>query len=236
MGIVGGIIIGGRGSYSIRKAFSNTIFTKATPVAKTLAAASPARVRGNFGGGTDSGRQTSSSMDAEFSNWRKNLTEKQISAFASYTNGGYRRINNILRGKDTGNEYTKNEVKNLKAAFNHTLSKPVTVYRGTGTTSSSLSVEMSTVGGVFRDKGAFSTSLSKTFARKWAKSKTDNAIVYTIRLPKGYKGAAWVHSISPHKHEKELLIRPGQNWRVVKELRPLKDGNKKIKHVLIQPV
>lgn len=230
--------MGGRGSYSVRKAFGDLTAVKGTKTATQAAAAAP-RPRGNFGGGADSGRQTEASMDAEFSNWKNSLSAEQISAFASYTNGGYFGINSYLRGKKPAygdhSDTTKKEAALLKSAFNHALTKPITVYRGTGTTDSKVLAEMTTVGSVFRDKGAFSTSISRKFATGWAGSKS-NPVVYTIRIPKGYKGAAWVQSISPHKHEKEVLIRPGQNWKVVKQLKPFNQYGTSIPHYLIQPV
>lgn len=226
--------MGGRGGYSIRKAASSTGFTKGTPTAVTKASTTSDRVRGSFGGGSDSGRQTEASMLAEFSSWRNKLSEAQVTAIARYTNGDYRDINNVLRGKTKGDADTRAQVKNLKSAFNHALSKNVTSYRGTGTTDAETLKGMTTVGGVFRDKGAFSTSISRTVAQSWAGSKP-NAVVFTIRLPKGYKGAAFVQSISGHKNEKELLIKPGQNWKVLKQLKPL-GAYSKTPHYLITPV
>lgn len=225
--------MGGRGGYSIRKAFSSSGVVGGTKAAAAKAATAPAP-RGNFGGGADSGRQTEASMLAEFSGWKASLSKDQVSAFAAYTNGAYTSINNALRGKTEGDAYTKTQIKNLKASFNHALSKNVTVYRGTGTTDAATLKSMTTVGAVFKDKGAFSTSLSRSFANSWASSKT-NPVVFTVRLPKGYKGSAYVQSISTHKSEKELLIKPGQNWKVVKQLKSLGTYGK-VPHYLITPV
>lgn len=226
--------MGGRGGYSVRKALSSIGLSKGTKTAKKKAE-TVARPTGNLGGGTDSGRATVEQMLAEFSSWRKGLSESMVDAIASYTNGSYVSMNNAMRGKGSTppSEYTKKQVEQLKKSFNHSLSKKLTVYRGTGTTNAATLAEMTTVGAVFRDKGAFSTSLSRTFATSWASSK-QNPVVFTVALPSGFKGAAFVQSISPHKSEKEVLIRPGQNWKVVKELKPLKGG--KIRHMLITPV
>jgi len=141
-------------------------------------------------------------------------------------------MNGSLRGKDKGSEFTQKSVKNLKSAFNHKLSKAITVYRGTGATDAATFANMTTVGSVFKDKGAFSTSISR---KSWASSKT-NRVMFTVRLPKGYKGASWVQSISPHKHEKEVLVKPVQNWRVVRALKPLKSGGGSIPRYLIAPI
>lgn len=223
--------MGGRGSYSIRKAFGNTIFASGTKTAKAKAETTK-KPRGNFGGGSDSGRQTDASMLAEFSSWRNGLNEAQIDAIAAYTNGAYGSMNRYLRGQDpNASDFTKQQVKNLNSSFNHALSKGITVYRGTGMTDSATLAKMTTVGGVFRDKGAFSTSISRSFARSWAASKT-NPVIYTVRLPKGFKNGAYVRSISPHKSEKEYLIKPGQNWKVVRQLAPVNG----VSHFLITPV
>jgi len=205
--------MGGRGANSIRKGFANTAFAKGTKTAKTKAKEATAEV----GGG---GSSSEASMLKEFSDWKASLNKDQIAAFAAYTNGSYVKMNSDLRGISEGGAGTKAQNKALISSFNHTLTKDVTVYRGTGTADAKLLKEMTTVGGVFRDKGAFSTSLSKTFARSWASSHP-NSVVYTVRLPKGFKNSAYVQSISPHKSEKELLIKPGQNWRIVKQLESL---------------
>lgn len=229
--------MGGRGQYSIRKAASSAGLKKSTPFFQKKAETLPKSVeRGTFGGGSDSGRQTDESMLAEFSDWRNNLTSNQVDAIAAYTNGSYDSINNYLRGKDyhyggDHPEYTKEYGKQLKSAFNHALTKDITVYRGTGTKDTALAAQMKTVGAVFKDDGAISTSISRTFAKIWASGKS-NPVVYTIKLPKGFKGAGYVQSISPHKHEKEALLKPGTNFKVLKELKPLSG----IPHYLITPV
>lgn len=220
-------IMGGRGAYAIRRAFANQIFS----VSPSLA--------GTGGGGVAelAGRGLSDAeMDREFAEWRNSLTESQIEAIAAYTNGAYGNINRYLRGIDKNpSQATKDRIKQLRAAFTHSLSKNITVYRGVGVSNAKLHNEMTTVGSVFRDKGALSTSTSKALATSWASSK-DNAVVYSINLPKDFKNAAWVKAISPYKHEKEVLIKPGQKWRVTQELSPIRRGNKRIRHLVIEPI
>lgn len=226
--------MGGRGAYSQRKAFSAKFIEKGTKTAKQKAAAGGGTVErreGTFGGNSDTGRATDAQMKAEFANWRNGLTKDQASAFYAYTNGEYSVMNGHMRGKFDGGSTIKEKVKNLNASFNHTLSRDVTVYRGTGFSDNKMFAEATTVGGIFRDKGAFSTSLSRNFAKNWASYK-NNKVVYTVRLPKGYKGAAYVASISPHKHEREVLLKPGTNFRVVRKLKSLGSTP----HYLITPV
>lgn len=231
--MVRGVIIGGRGGYSLRK--NNLVVATGTKTAKAKAAASfAAEERAGVNPTALGGGTTHEAMMSEFKTWAGTLSETQTQALNAYRDGQYSEMNRQARGTSEKDQWTQKYIKDMDSSLNHTLTRNIRLYRGTNIPDPASFKAATTVGSVFKDNGYFSASVSQTTAQKFIKAGKANPVKFTVIFPKGQKGGYMDAKFT--EWENEFVPKRGTNYRVVKELKSLTRGGKKIKHMLIEAI
>ncbi len=159
------------------------------------------------------------------------FTAKQRSALKSYTGSGYDSINKVLRNPKNADPDTVAKINLIDDAFEEDVAKlthDIVVRRGTSMLASTMDKSNEALANIkaglksglpvkFSQRGFISTSIASGFGGE---------IKMNILLRKGTP-ALYVGAISSHEHEKELLLRHGQQFRVL-EYEEKKNGE----HVL----
>jgi uncharacterized protein YjeT (DUF2065 family) len=138
-------------------------------------------------------------------NW-STLPKEVQNEMRDYSGSGYTYTNNALRGK-VGYPMTAErarEARLISKGMKRT-DHAFTVYRGTD-----IDIRQFREGGLWSDKGFFSTSISRSSG--WG---GHSSVEFVIEVPKGTKGFYLNHE-SYHPEEKEFLLDKGTKFRVTK--------------------
>lgn len=147
-------------------------------------------------------------LESDYQNWADGLKQRERSMLASYKGNGYMAYNDRLR-TGAGGDFLDARIKVLTDALARAETKrAITVYRGV----KGLNLSKIKKGLILRESGFMSTSINGETAKSFGGS------VFEIRIPEGFKGAAYVHSVPYHHlNEYEFLIKPGTDFRVIKK-------------------
>ncbi len=157
-----------------------------------------------------------------FSGWKAGLTGDEFMSIVRYTESDYRPVNAQLRGRLKGSQWKSDrlppvEFRKVRDNMDSALQKGIipeniVVYRGGGSFSLREAVQMGKIkeGGIFRDKGFVSTSITEHAA--FAKP-----VQIKIRVPAGTHGAfvGW-NGFTAFKNEAELILPRNQRFLVRK--------------------
>ncbi len=144
----------------------------------------------------------------------ENSPKGQKESLHNYFSFGYRHINDMLRGKHVADDvkhYAKQDIKQIDAAIKaHTISSPITVFRGISTQVA----KNLNPGTTFIEKGYSSTTVDKELADHYA----NGGVTAQIDVPAGAHG---IYSESdlfwadrPRANEREFLLPRGTTYEV----------------------
>lgn len=168
-------------------------------------------------------------MTGAYADWASKLTSAQRNALTDYKGSGYRDMNRYLRGDGgTTPAYVVDQVRHLDAALaNAAAPRDMRLARGIGRDDPLRQLKP---GRSFQSRQFSSFSLHDDIARAFGSG--DPAVVIEAKVPKGYTGVAYVHSVPVvDHHEYEFIFRPGTRFRVVDRVETAKEVR-----IVVEPI